>query len=320
VKIFGLTVLLGAATVLLTGCDEDKYTLKFSHYIHVTDNEMDCDECHGEVGEPSFMAITHESCTDCHDEPEAKEISMETCGYCHQEKHLPNLAAWKAEPVEPLRNIFVHTEALSGKCQDCHADLFAENLSSVPKLNQNDIVNIRDEAHSSGQDCLACHTDMAPDQAPADHDLVWMKRHGTFGMQDDAACGVCHAEESCRECHSSVQPMSHNNMFRLKTHGTLASWNRESCMVCHEEDSCVSCHSEARPRSHNGRWSAAPGAKYTPGHCVGCHESASEGEGCMVCHEGANDVVALHEDYWPDDLFHGVLLNCYDCHLFPLSK
>ena len=317
---YGLTVLLGAAILFLTGCDEDQYSLKFSHYTHVTDNEMSCDECHGELGQPSFTVLSHDTCIDCHDEPEAKEIRPATCGYCHEGKLGEKLRSRKVEPKAPRRQIFVHTEALAEKCSDCHDGLMGEDLMSVPKLKRADIVNIRDEAHSTGQDCLACHTDMDPDQAPKDHHTFWTKRHGKFGMQDEAACSVCHTEDSCTECHSSVQPTSHNNMFRLHTHGTLASWNRESCMVCHQEDSCVSCHSEARPRSHTGRWSAAPGAKYTPTHCVSCHTSATEGEGCRVCHEDANDVIAIHEDYWPDDLFHGILTDCYSCHLFPVSK
>ena len=83
--------LFSGAVLLLTGCDEEKYQLKFSHYIHVTDNEMDCDECHGELGEPTFLAISHDTCIDCHDEPEEEEINQETCGYCHQEKQLPEL-------------------------------------------------------------------------------------------------------------------------------------------------------------------------------------------------------------------------------------
>lgn len=303
-----ITVFLGTALLLLTGCDEDKYSLKFSHYIHVTDNEMACDECHGELGEPSFMAITHDTCIDCHDEPEAENVSMKTCGYCHQEKQLPNLKEWTAEPVEPLRNIFVHTGALSGKCQECHVGLLAENLSTVPKLQRSDIVNIRDEAHNSGQDCLACHVDMAPDQAPTNHEQFWMKRHGMFGMQDDAACSVCHAEESCNQCHSVMEPVSHNNMWRLQTHGIEAQWDRARCQVCHEEDSCTSCHSQARPRSHRGQWSE--------NHCYGCHIDTPAGEGCVVCHE-EGDSVQIHEDLniWPPS--HNGLaggFNCYSCH------
>ena len=301
-----ISLFSGAVLVLLAGCDEDKYQLKFSHYVHVTDNEMDCDECHGELGEPAFTMLSHETCIDCHDETEAKEIRPATCGYCHEGKLGEILKARKVEPKAPRKQIFVHTEALAEKCQECHGSLLSENLTAVPKLRRDDIVQIRDDAHNSGQDCLMCHVDMDRNQEPSNHDHFWMKRHGLFGMQDDAACSVCHAEDSCNQCHSVMQPMSHNNMWRLRTHGIEAAWDRQRCIVCHEEDSCQSCHSQASPRSHRARWSET--------HCYGCHTDATAGEGCVVCHEEGNNVL-LHEDFWPPvhDRF-GNQANCYDCH------
>jgi hypothetical protein len=314
-KIKNLAIILAAGTLLmvLTGCDEDEYRLKFSHYVHVTDNGMDCDECHGEAGEASFNALSHDTCIDCHDEPEAEEINTETCGYCHQEKQVPLLMLESMEeaPAEVSRQIFVHTDALSDRCLDCHGDLMDESYSSVPELSRGEVLQIREEAHNSGEDCLTCHIDMDRYREPADHDLLWMKRHGLFGIQLDASCSVCHSEDSCKECHSVMQPMSHNNMFRLRTHGVEAAWDRQACILCHEEDSCTSCHSQASPRSHRGRWSAS--GKY-PTHCFGCHTSATAGEGCVVCHEEGNNVM-LHQPYWTPihDRFEDQL-NCYECH------
>lgn len=304
---------LGAALFLLAGCDEKEYGLKFSHYLHVEDNGMDCGDCHGEPGTPDFNSISHQTCLDCHDEPEAEEIGPETCGMCHQEKQLPMLEDWKTGPEKPSRGIFVHTEALAGRCTDCHKGLLDENLAMVPEMTRSDVVALRDSAHDSGQDCLTCHVDMARDQAPSSHDHVWMKRHGMLGMQDNASCSVCHAEDSCMECHSIMQPASHNNLFRRQTHGTLAAWNRDSCQVCHEEDSCASCHANSRPMSHVGRW-AASGMK--PTHCIGCHNTSAPGDGCATCHEGGNDVL-LHEKYWggaPIDHNQPGIENCYICH------
>ena len=308
----------GILLVLFNGCDdEEKYQLKFSHYIHVTDNEMDCDECHGELGEPSFLSMSHETCVDCHDEAEEQEFSRDTCGYCHQEKQLSLLADWQAQPAETNQAVFVHTEALAGTCQECHGSIMAEGLVIVPELKRNDIVQIRDDAHSSGQDCLACHVDMDRNQEPPSHDLYWTKRHGLFGMQDDASCSVCHTEDSCTECHSVMQPRNHNNLWRHRAHGVEASWNREGCIVCHQEDSCQVCHAETRPRSHQGRWDS-PGKK--PTHCIGCHTAATAGEGCVVCHEEGNDLL-LHERFWPsgpgampDHNLLGAAVSCYECH------
>jgi hypothetical protein len=305
-KTITFAALAGLFVSFLCGCDEDKYTLKFSHHLHVTENEMSCDECHGELGEPSFSALSHDTCSDCHDESEAKEVRKNTCGYCHVGELLQVLKARKVDPKPPRKTTFVHTEALDGRCAECHESIMDEELTSVPRLKRNDILEIRDAAHRSGEDCLACHVDMDPYQAPADHNHIWMKRHGIFGVQENASCSVCHSEDSCRECHSVMEPISHNNLWRLRTHGVNASWDRQSCMVCHETDSCVACHSQARPRSHRARWSQ--------NHCYGCHTDASPGEGCVVCHEEGNNVL-LHQDFWPPvhDRF-GNQANCYDCH------
>jgi hypothetical protein len=296
---------------LLTGCDEEKYSLKFSHYLHVTDMEMTCDECHGELGSERFKPITHETCVDCHDEVESEEISVDTCGICHQEKQLPQLKDLMPEPEVSKRAIFVHTEMLAGTCQECHGSIMAEDVTTIEPLGRNAIIQIRDEAHNSGQACSNCHVDMDPKQAPPDHDQLWMKRHGVFGIMNDASCSVCHAEDSCRQCHSVMEPLNHNNQWRLKTHGVVATWDRTGCMVCHYEDSCQSCHSQASPVSHRGRWAASG---KNPTHCYGCHTASPVGEGCVVCHEDGNNVM-LHQSFWPPvhDRF-GDQLNCYECH------
>lgn len=300
--------------VLFAGCkEEDKHQLRFSHYLHVEDMEMACSDCHGDLGE--FQVISHATCIDCHDEPEAKQMTPETCGMCHIQDKLYKLKLVDTNAVEKTaaRAVFVHTEALESRCAECHGELMNEELETVPMLNRRDIVAIRETAHGSGQDCLTCHVDMARNQMPANHDVAWMKRHGQLGIQDEASCNVCHSEDSCKECHSVMQPVNHNNIWRMKSHGAVAAWNRASCQVCHEEDSCASCHAENRPRSHNGRW-AAPGAK--PSHCIGCHNTSTPGDGCVTCHEGGNDVM-LHEQYWGGasiDHNQPGIENCYICH------
>ncbi|HSR87390.1 MAG TPA: cytochrome c3 family protein [Pontiella sp.] len=364
--------------LLLTGCEEEEYQLKFSHHLHVMENEMDCTDCHGEAGEVALTPITHETCAVCHDEAAAEEVRKDTCGYCHQEKLLPKLENWTAETKPAPRNIFVHTDALADRCVECHESIINEDLVTTPKLQRDDIVQIRDAAHASGEDCLTCHVDMDRYQAPASHDLAWMQRHGPMGIQTDAACGVCHSEDSCRECHSIMQPVSHNNLWRLRTHGMEAAWDRARCMVCHEEDSCTSCHSQVKPQSHGvplwverhgtwepgrcmvchepdycnachattpprshrtGLWDETHGRMndldscYTchePDYCNSCHATTpprshqlnwddrhcsvchlEDGESCVVCHEGGNNKVELHEDAWPGS--HDGFSNQTDC-------
>ena len=309
-------ILLGAMALLLAGCDEEKYTLRFSHDLHVNENGMDCSDCHGDAAE-GFTPLSHDSCSDCHDEAEETEIRANTCGLCHAGK-LDDLAKGRTAKAEkPKRTVFVHTEALAGNCQDCHGAIMEKGLEKVPMLRRADVIGIREAAHVSGRDCQACHVDMDRSEAPSSHDQVWMKRHGMLGSQADASCSVCHSENSCLECHSVMQPASHNNLWRMRSHGAAAAWNRDGCMVCHQQDSCQSCHAETPPRSHNARW-AASGKR--PTHCIGCHTAGSAGEGCVVCHEDGNNLL-LHAGFWPagpgaqpdhDKL--GTAVSCYECH------
>lgn len=324
--------LMGAALLaFLTGCEEEeRYKLRFSHNLHVEEMEMDCSDCHGDLGEPSFKVISHDTCIDCHEEPEAEEIGPDTCGICHQEKQVALYAdaealaeeempedreaqAEEEETALPERSVFVHTEALAGKCIDCHGNLMDEELESVPLLVRDEVLAIREAAHRTAQDCTTCHVDLYPNVAPASHDVAWTKRHGHYFMQDDASCSVCHTQDSCTDCHSVMQPVSHNNLFRMQTHGAMAAWNREGCMVCHVEDSCTSCHATTRPRSHkSARW----GSGFRPTHCIGCHNTSTPGDGCTTCHVGGNDIM-LHEQYWGGaaiDHNQPGIENCYQCH------
>ena len=310
--------LVAAGLILLCGCEEeDQYQLRFSHYLHVEDVGLECGDCHGELGDAGFNRITHDACIDCHDEPEAEQMTPETCGICHVQEKLYTLKLREKEDEvaesESAQSVFIHTESLEGRCAECHESLMDEEMEVLDRMQRSDVLAIREAAHVSGQDCATCHVGLDPAISPPRHDQAWTKRHGMLAMQDDAACSVCHVQESCSDCHSVMQPMSHNNLFRTSTHGAMAAWDRNSCMVCHEEDSCTSCHADTRPRSHNARW-AAPGFK--PTHCIGCHDTSTPGDGCVTCHEGGNDIL-LHEQYWGGASFdHSKITteSCYICH------
>jgi len=297
------------STVLLSfflalSCEkEDRYLLRFNHNLHVVDLEMECAACHGDLDEGRFAAADHDACTDCHEEwTEADEISRETCGMCHVEKDLDTIGE-AAEITKPTRGVFQHTETLDGQCDLCHGDLLGEGVEFVKVSSRADIVAMRDTAHASNRSCTSCHEDLDVDVAPANHRQNWTRRHGGFSADEDAVCTLCHAQQSCQECHRFQQPSSHTNLFRLQTHGIEASWSREKCMVCHRQDSCDSCHSEVKPRSHTAAWRQR--------HCLQCHSSQAMGSGCETCHRGG---IEVHEDLAPP-AFHADLseLVRFDC-------
>ena len=293
------------ALLVVIGCDEDdakRYKLYFSHYTHMVDYETACSDCHGDAESGSFAKPSHASCVDCHEDwIETKKIAPGTCGECHKERNLEELAALEApEPSVPVAGAFVHTPALTNRCDACHGNLIDEDLKNVPEIKFADRRRMRTEAHSWGMACVDCHTDMDPDIAPPNHDRNWERLHGEIGMQPDSVCSMCHSEQSCRECHQETMPQSHNNLWRMKTHGIEAAWDREKCMVCHEEDSCTACHQEVRPQSHNAAWEKT--------HCMQCHPSDATGTGCTFCHEGG---LEAHPDPHP---VNWESQHCRSCH------
>ena len=292
-------VLLAAA---IAGCRKDEeYRLLFSHPYHVTELELDCSDCHGDAVDGRFSRPGHSVCTDCHEDwIETEERTEETCGACHKVADYATLEEPEDQAEGVPAGVFVHTEALAERCADCHGGLLAAESLQAPRMTSADWVRLRDDVHRWGMECSACHLEMDPDIEPASHDETWTRRHGAWGEHPDNACGMCHAEQSCRECHQEMMPDSHNNLWRLKTHGIESAWDRERCLVCHEQDSCDACHSEVSPRSHNAAWER--------NHCYQCHPSSATGTGCSLCHEGGlDDHPDPHAANWQNN-------HCRVCH------
>jgi len=288
---------------LAFGCEEkENYTLRFSHNLHVTEMEMGCPDCHGDLakGEPAMP--DHDTCTECHEDLiDADEISKDTCGTCHVEKDLDQIGSGP-QPKKVTTGVFRHSAALEGKCATCHGDLLAEGTERIPVMTRSTVLDIREKAHGMNLPCKDCHEYLKPDWMPDNHLKGWTKRHGVLAQERDAVCSACHHETACRECHQSQQPASHNNLWRLRTHGIEATWSRERCRVCHQDDFCAACHSEMEPRSHNALWVGGR----RPRHCTVCHEP---GQNCAVCHE--KDAPSVHTEVWPS--FHDFVPNVENC-------
>lgn len=269
---------------LLAGCKPEEFRLRFSHALHVIENEMECADCHGDITDGRFEHPSHDVCAGCHDEEvESETISRATCGLCHREKDLGQIGAQKPAADESRRRVFFHTEALVAQklCGECHGNNLEGGKDYVPALSRAALLRTMREACVAGKPCDMCHVGIDRNVAPDDHLQDWTRVHGFRADQEDALCSACHHEETCRECHQATMPASHNNLWRLWTHGVESSWDRARCQLCHEEDFCVACHAETRPRSHNGLWETT--------HCDYCHASGSAGAGCATCHESVLD-------------------------------
>lgn len=301
-----LGMITGVLSVfLLAGCNkEDEYKLAFSHSLHVAENGMACADCHGKLVDGRFSAPTHASCKECHgDWVESTTVDAKTCGMCHKIRDLRSLSLEKPplKAETPASAAFVHSAALSNRCADCHEPVLDKKADRVPGMTRTMKLAMREKAHRWGLDCAVCHVDMDTRTAPQNHRRNWTRRHGALGTEPDNVCGVCHREESCRECHQVTLPASHNNLWRLKTHGIQGAWDRERCLVCHQQDSCDACHADTRPQSHKAGWERS--------HCYSCHTSQSAGTGCAVCHEAGIDTHPNpHLAGWRSQ-------HCNNCHL-----
>ena len=306
---FGLILASSLSMLLSAGCNkEESYKLAFSHNLHVTENGMACADCHGKLNEGRFAVPTHASCKECHEDwVTAKTIDAKTCGMCHKIKDLKELSLDKPGKMTAQANgVFMHSAALTNRCADCHGTLFDKKVTRIPEMTRKVKLEIRERAHKWGMDCAACHVNMDAKTPPPNHSQNWTRRHGELGTQPDNVCGVCHRDESCRECHQVTRPASHNNLWRLKTHGMQGAWDRARCLVCHQQDSCDACHAETRPLSHNAGWKQ--------NHCLNCHVSKGTGSGCTVCHE--TDIGSHpnpHAAGWRSQ-------HCNNCHAGPQAE
>ena len=307
------TLLLAALRLTTVGCKKEEHQLKFGHQKHVVEMEITCDTCHTNSG-GRMVRPNHETCT-CHSDQIGGDVSSgpDNCGHCHYFRKSDEMVP-PAVQAATSTVVFLHTDMLASKveCASCHATILAVSGIVTPKLDVTEKHRIMAYAHGLGLDCSTCHEGMDKDQKPASHLRGdWERRHGREAIVNGKeSCMACHgSEQTCKSCHETRMPRSHNNFWRLQAHGIQASVNRETCMTCHTADSCQECHRNNAPLSHRAGWSQPSNR-----HCWNCHASAGERSGCFVCHNG--DPASLHPSapQPPPSLYHRPTASCLACH------
>lgn len=257
-RIFGLTVLIGAA-VLLTGAlaaqEASRSLLPQVHDVHVNIIELQCTDCHAISDDPapgmelSFSVRPgHDQCTICHDD------------------------------------IFDAGEFVS-LCLTCHSnDLF--DLGTFPSGN----LSIGDFSHEEHvdprgrvdrntgqrQDCVFCHE---------------VEEGGeSLGLPAHPQCKECHSgsggaapvispdnNQACRGCHS-LERIDHTIKHRGGAEygaGMLPEWLKASLSAAP-----AAAAEESDPRGET--WSDV--VKFPHGKHI--QEKTGEAINCMVCHQG----------------------------------
>jgi hypothetical protein len=104
--------------------------------------------------------------------------------------------------------------------------------------------------------CSQCHTDW---RATVDHTPEFGRfRHKFSAAQYDKACGLCHTEAFCSDCHAHKETIKPSTKYQdaperfmphrgdyLTQHKIDGSINPTSCMRCHgrqNNERCAECH------------------------------------------------------------------------------
>ncbi len=131
--------------------------IKFSHFIHVSKNKMECTYCHSGVNKSSFATIPSvESCMGCHklvrtDRPEIQKLKK----YFEEKRPVE----WQPVYNLPEHAHFNHERHLKAGvgCQSCHGQVAKmEVVEKVSSLKMGWCVSCHRERGVS-IDCATCH-------------------------------------------------------------------------------------------------------------------------------------------------------------------
>ncbi len=104
--------------------------------------------------------------------------------------------------------------------------------------------------------CSQCHTDW---RASMDHSAEFGRfRHKYSAMQNKQACGLCHADSFCADCHANKEELKPSDKYKdapgralphrgdyLNQHKIDGKINPSSCFPCHgrqNNERCRVCH------------------------------------------------------------------------------
>lgn len=155
-------------------------------------------------------------------ENHAKPLSAAgiTCADCH--RFDARIEASSEELADEISAAALYPGSTA--CHFCHRDS-ETRMSSAPSA------------------CTTCHENLQA-LRPADHDVAWMKVHGSIARTDPQRCESCHRQAQCISCHQSrdsIQTLVHERNFRF-FHSVEARANPMKCGSCHRVDFCIQCH------------------------------------------------------------------------------
>ena len=290
ISIFGI-LFLAVAGLILSGCRKEG-DLKFSHRLHVVENEVACDQCHA-AGENGRMANPDmDTCGGCHEIGDVDSPS-EDCLMCHTPGSAEkDYSVEKAVPEVPKGYedlIFSHEPHDGVECNTCHRGIQEKN--ALWRIEWPDMT-VCQQCHNGDeapQECETCHQKIRRETAPESHHGDWEGRHG-LESRFDKSCRYCHGNQDrfCQDCHRTKKPKDHIFNWKTSQHGQDATHDRRLCATCHAASFCSDCHRSQKPVSHmRGDWIAftrenghSEEARRNFRSCNVCHTTSD----CLRCH------------------------------------
>ncbi len=264
-----------------------KSDLKFSHKLHVDENEIECVTCHSKAlkstSNKDDLFPKMETCYECHDENDSE------CGMCHENPDEPEVR----RRIFEYNPTFSHEGHLESglKCTKCHADVAQKESLEQMHLPKMETCRSCHEVSDEIDDCYVCHR-KSDRLKPYDHTELWLPNHGiykTSGIQD---CATCHTEDYCSDCHEgeNLFAESHPPEFIL-THAMSFQIRESNCFSCHEgNDYCIECHVDVNnvvPISHS-----MPNWQWPINGSLHAEEGRANVEYCGVCHQEGDEYCA----------------------------
>jgi predicted CXXCH cytochrome family protein len=290
---------------------ESRDQIKAPHDRHAK-ADVECTTCHETIFDSKDLSTVdlpkEKVCFGCHKEQKAKG----DCGFCHTRPDKPMTFA--ARDRELKMNHSEHIERVKEDCKVCHSELpnplWREGLA--PKMSACLTCHEHQEQFDNGQ-CSVCHKDLSryplEPIAAFSHRGDFLHNHPKDARSGEAACGTCHEQTFCAECHAKTvgvkietlqlervdRSFIHRNDF-MSRHSLEARANESECQRCHGTDFCQSCHKNVGlvPGVANGLNPHPPGFGQGSGHgaearrdivqCAACHDQGAASN-CVTCHK-----------------------------------
>jgi len=298
---------MGSGCLLLSKLGLFEKPGAFSHRVHGTEQELECQSCHAAYEESDKAGMPKlRQCLLCHEGIDEKKPPDRKLSAFYGETH-----QWAPPQILKEEINFSHKLHVVDKgigCSSCHKGIEeSHSISDKMRVFKADCMECHAQAGKSNN-CEVCHKEVRQDRKPESHTGLWDQMHGQAvkahtGKSEDR-CSLCHTDASCAACHQDEPPRNHTNFWRQRGHGIAVSIDRSGCATCHREDFCDRCHGEVAPRSHRGSWGSP-----RENHCITCHTPLSSGE-CFVCHKGTPS----HALATPQPSWHAPAMNCRQCH------